>query len=42
MLYVDAAAQSSSGDWIEPSAGNPLNPARKMQFVGIEFRKPQK
>lgn len=42
MLYIDAVAQNSSGAWIEPSAGNPLNPARQMQFVGMEFKKPNK
>lgn len=41
MLYVDAVAQNSSGNWIEPSAGAAINPARQMQFVGIEFQKPQ-
>lgn len=41
LLYIDAAAQNSSGAWTEPSVGANINPARKMQFVGIEFKKPQ-
>lgn len=41
ILYIDAKAQNSDGEWTEPTAGNPLKPARQMQFVGIEFQKPQ-
>lgn len=41
ILYIDAKAQNSRGEWTEPAAGNPINPARQMQFVGIEFQKPQ-